>query len=93
MRARAPPANRRTPRELGAVLLETGGGAVSLATILALQESVGWRLGGAERGGGQEEWGWAHRCGGVEFGVAGWESLAQELKAGGRSGFPRHGRS
>lgn len=55
MRAQAPPANRCTPWEVGAVPLETGGGAVSLATILALPEWVGCRLGGAEKGGGQEE--------------------------------------
>ena len=38
MRARAPPANRGAPWEGGAVPLETGGGAVSVATILALPE-------------------------------------------------------
>ena len=59
--------------------LETGGGAVSLATILALPEGVGWRLGGTERGGGQEESGWARRCGEVEFGLGvGGRSQTQE---------------
>lgn len=72
--------------------LETGGRPVSLATILARPEGGRVRLGETASGGGQEHWGWAHRCGGVEFEVGG-SRLRSLDEPKGRGGVPRRGQS
>lgn len=69
---------------------ETGGGAVSLATIPAL--AAGGRPGGAEREGpGERGVGARGRGGGVRGGAA--QSPTRSSRLGGTAGFPRRGRS